>query len=139
MKGPEGDAKYFVTDAGGRVAVVSYDADITGTQRLQLLRAMDWASRNRLPAIIESFAQATLMPRVNPNGTLRSVAIMNCSISEQESYTVRMRGVKQASPRFVWKHNGFKDKVLKAVKDGNDWIVTTPSLEGWNFAWIAVE
>ena len=139
VKGPEGDAKYFVTDAGGRVAVVSYDADITGTQRLQLLRAMDWASRNRLPAIIESFAQATLMPRVNPNGTLRSVAIMNCSISEQESYTVRMRGVKQASPRFVWKHNGFKDKVLKAVKDGNDWIVTTPSLEGWNFAWIAVE
>lgn len=137
--GPEGAARYYVSDAGGRVAVVSFNADISGKERLQLLNAMDWASRGKLPAIIESFAQATLMPRINEDGSLRSVAIMNCTISGQESYTVRMRGVRQAAPCFVWKHNGDRDKTLKGVRDGDDWIVTTPALEGWNFAWIAVE
>lgn len=137
--GPDGDARYYLTDWDGRVAVVSFSADISGKERLQLLRAMDWASRGTLPAIIENMAQATLMPRINPDGSLRSVAIMNCSISEQESYTVRLRGVKQSSPRFVWKHNGHRDKKLKATREGDDWMVTTPALEGWNFAWIAVE
>ena len=85
-------------------------------------------------------AQAALIPRINRDGSLRSVAIMNCTISEQESYTLRLRtGKKKGSPRFIWKHNGHKDIALKAERDGQDWIVKTPSLEGWNFAWIAVE
>ena len=139
-EGPGGEASYYVTDEGGRIAVVSYNADITGTQRFQLLKAMDWASGNTLPAIIESMAQAALIPRINRDGSLRSVAIMNCTISEQESYTLRLRtGKKKGSPRFIWKHNGHKDIALKAERDGQDWIVKTPSLEGWNFAWIAVE
>ena len=137
--GPAGKARYFVTDEGGRVAVVSYNADITGTERLQLLRAMDWASGYTLPAIIERMAQAALVPRVNKDGSLRSVAIMNCTISEQESYTIRLRTGRSGAPRLTWKHNGHKDIALKAERDGDDWIVTTPSLEGWNFAWIAVE
>ncbi len=126
---------------GRRMSVVSYNADITGKERLMLLHAIDWASGNKLPAIIESMAQAALVPRVNTDGSLRSVAVLNCTISEQESYTLRLRVGKDndREPRFVWKHNGHKDRRLKAERIGKDYIVSTPSLEGWNFAWIAVE
>ncbi len=124
-----------------RIAVVSYNADITGAERCQLIHAIDWATENKLPAIIESVAQAAIVPRVNLDGSLRSVSLLNCTISEQDSYTLRLRVGRNTtkSPRFIWKHNGHKDCRLKAQRVGNEYIVTTPSLEGWTFAWIAIE
>lgn len=130
----------YTSPAGKRIVVVpSYSTDICGADRLNLLNAVDWASGNTMPAIIESMAQAALIPRLDRNGNLRSVAILNCSISEQESYTVRLRtGGKR--PTFIWKKNGQKDVRLKASYTAEgDAIVQVPNLEGWNFGWIQVK
>ena len=133
----------FLSDGTARVAVVpSYSADINGSMRLALLHAFDWASGNTLPAVLESFAQSAVVPRANPDGSLRSVAVMNCSISDQDSYTIRLRpGGPEGSrlPRFVWKRQGCRDEVLKPVTDGDDVLLTAPGLGGWDFGWIAVE
>ena len=125
--------------SGKRIAVVpSFSADISGGQRLNLLRVTDWASAGTMPAIIESMAQSALIPRLDRNGNLRSVAILNCSISNQEFYTVRLRtGGKKH--KFIWKKNGLKDVVLKATYSGDDAILQVPNLEGWNFGWIQVK
>ena len=124
---------------GHRITVVSFSPDINGDERLLLLRAMDWASYHRLPAIIESRAQAALVPRVDAEGNLRSVAILNSSITPEDSYTLRLRPGRQNAKRFIWKKNGEKDKRLKPQYVGNDVLLTVPALEGWNFGWIAIE
>lgn len=134
---------------GCRVAVVPSlgvnlvaGAGFNGAWRLALLHAFDWASGNALPAVLESFAQAAVVPRKDAQGRLRSVAILNCSISPEESYTLRLRtGLHEGdpAPKFVWKKQGCRDQVLHAEKDGEDFLLTVPVLEGWNFGWIAVE
>ncbi|MBR5175873.1 MAG: hypothetical protein IKW89_08075 [Bacteroidales bacterium] len=132
----------FLEKDGARVAVVpSYSDDITGAERLAMLRAFDWASGERIPALLESSAQSAVVPRVDDEGQLRSVAILNCSISDQDSYTMRLRACDPhgcKAPRFVWKRHDRRDIVLKPQRDGDDYILTIPGLPGWDFGWIAV-
>lgn len=133
---------HFMEKDGIRVAVVpSYSDDINGAERLAMLHAFDWASGDKLPAVLESFSQSAVVPRVDNEGSLRSVALLNCSISDQESYKLRLRAgenVGSPAPRFVWKRQGQKDVILKPERDGNDYVLTVPGLLGWEFGWIAV-
>lgn len=137
----------FMEKNGARLVVaptitvtLTESANFNGAYRLALLHAFDWASGDALPAVLESFAQATVVPRAGDDGSLRSVAILNCSISQEDSYTLRLRlGPGEGTPKFVWKKQGCRDRVLKAVRDGEDHILTVPALEGWNFGWIAIE
>ena len=137
----------FYTKAGSRIAKVrsfaprlESSADYNGAFRLALTRAFDWASSETLPATMESMAQAALIPRVDDLGRLRSVALMNCSMSEEEAYTLRIRtGSSDSTPRFVWKRQGKADQVLSAAHDGNGYLLRVPGLSGWEFGWIAIE
>lgn len=133
--------KFLERDGARLVVVPSYSDDINGAARLAMLHAFDWASGDNLPAVLESFAQAAVVPRTAPDGTLRSVALLNCSISDQD-YTLRLRtGDPDRSPlpEFVWKKQGESDVTLKPVRNGKDVILTIPTLEGWSFGWIAVK
>lgn len=128
---------------GHRLVVCSYAIEslgISGKDRQTRLHAMDWASGNRLPALLESSAQAVVIPRIDKEGNLRSVALLNCTISEEDSYTLRLRlGQNQHPKKYVWKKNGMKDQSLRSQQDGSDVILQIPLLEGWNFGWIAIE
>ena len=137
----------FLERGGVRLVVVptftvnlTDGANFNGAYRLVLLHAFDWASGNALPAVLESFAQAAVVPRADAEGNLRSVALLNCSISQEDSYTLRIRtGASGKAPRFVWKKLGCRDRVLRAERDGEDFILEVPALEGWNFGWIAIK
>lgn len=138
----KGQLRFMENGKGRMVVVPSYSSDINGTERLEMLRAFDWASGNTLPAVLESFAQSAVVPRSSADGKLRSVAILNCSISDQPSYTLRLRtGDPDGAPmpKFVWKKQGRRDVVLKPVKDGKDVILEVPMLEDWSFGWIALK
>ncbi len=129
--------------AGGRrLAVLNgFISDVNIKERNAMLRTFDWASHGHMPVLMESMSQTTVIPRVDAKGCLHSVALLNCSISEQESYTLRLRlgrDVNIGKKKFVWKKNGCKDVKLKPKYEGDDVILTVPELEGWNFGWIAV-
>ena len=140
---PEGlsDVKCLISDAGGRTAVIpAYRGDINNARRLELLRIADWVSDGKLPAIMETMAQAVVVPRVDSTGGLRSVMLLNCSISPQDSIRLRLRGCPAESrPVFVWKKAERKDIVLTPRYDGTDAIVVVPALDGWDTGWLAVE
>lgn len=127
--------------AGGRTAVIpSYSGDVSNARRLGLLHIADWLSARRLPVIMETMAQAVVVPRVDSAGNLRSVTLLNCSISEQGPIRLRLRGCgPETSPIFVWRKAGEKDTVLRPRYEGTDTIVQIPPLEGWNVGWLAVE
>lgn len=137
-----GNAKCYISRTGGRNAVIpAYSQNISNAERLALLRAMDWATGERLPVIMESMAQAVVMPRVDSENNLYSVLLLNCSISEQMSATtLRLRGCDtEDEPRFMWHTVGEHAKKLKAVREGKDWIVDVPPLQGWYVGWLSVE
>lgn len=115
--------------------------DYNGAFCLALSHSIDWASGNRLPAVPEGFSQVSIVSRTDAEGHLRSVALLNCSLSREESYTLRLRtGLGDGrNPRLVWKEQGRRDRMVKAVRDGNDLLVTVPGLDGWHFGWLAVE
>ena len=138
----------FLERGGRRLAVVptftvdlKTGTDFNGAYTLAFTRAFDWASGNRLPAILEEFAQASIVPRTDSLGHLRSVALLNCSLSREDRYTLRIRtGYSPGKrPRLIWKEQGRPDRKVKAVRDGEDLLVTVPGLDGWHFGWLAVE
>ncbi|MDD2607928.1 hypothetical protein [Lascolabacillus sp.] len=132
----------FVSSSGMRTVVIpSYGAAISNTERLNLLYAIDWVSHDQLPVIMETMAQAVIIPRINNKGQLRSVTVLNGSISEQPETELRLRGcdTKNKKQTFVWKKAGQPDIHLLPRYDGNDVIIRIPVLEGWNIGWLAVK
>lgn len=125
---------------GGRVAVVaSYSAAISNAERMKLLYAMDWLCEGRLPVRSESAAQLTVVPRVDPQGALRSVTVLNSTISEQRQVRLRLRGCPAKGTRLIWKQAEHRDQPLKVRREGADLLVEIPVIGGWNIGWIAVE
>ncbi len=131
----------FTSGNGGRTAVVpSFGASINNAQRLNLLYIIDWLSGHRLPVIMETMAQAVVVPRVDAENRLRSVTLLNCSISEQSETQLRLRGCGADKKKsYVWKKAGQPDTILRPQYDGTDVLVRIPALEGWNIGWLAVE
>lgn len=135
-------AACFVSKQGdGRTGVVSsFDASINNAQRLNLLHVMDWTSKFSLPVIMESMAQAVVVPRVDEKNCLRSVTLLNCSISRQSEIQLRLRGCNvDDKPSFIWKCAGEPDVVLRPQYEGTDVVVRIPALDGWNIGWLAVK
>lgn len=142
-------ARFKYLESGGRrlLVVPSFSVnlktgtDYTGAFCLALSNSMDWASDYALPAVLEGFAQVSIVPRTDAEGHLRSVALLNCSLSREDNYTLRLRtgSAGDGIPDLVWKEQGVRDRKVKAVRDGNDLLVTVPGLDGWHFGWLAVE
>ena len=124
---------------GGRTLVIpAYTTNISNAERIAMTRAIDWASENKMPVIMESMAQAVIVPRVDAEGALRSVAVLNTTISEQPATTLRLRGCSDAK-HFVWHSVGERESKLRYTREGDDVIVTIPTQLGWYMGWLSIE
>ncbi len=128
----------YESNKGARIAVVgSYNTEITNSERRLLLEAADWCSKGKLPVISENTPQLMVVPRISADGNLRSVTLLNCTISECENIKLRLRGCPTGK-KCVWRKANEKDKTLKQTRNGSDIIVTVPQIEGWNIGYIAI-
>ena len=134
----EGAVCYEGADGGRVVVVPGYSTNISNVERLNFIAAVDWAAKGTLPVIMESMAQAVTVPRISADGSLRSVAVLNTTISEQPATTLRLRGCKEGC-RLVWHSVGERGKKLRYKRDGDDVVVTIPTQQGWHMGWLAVE
>lgn len=137
---PDGlkDVTCYKSSTGKNIAVIpSVTGDVNIAQRNNTLRIFDWASDGKMAVIVESMAQGVVAPRVTEDGTLKSVVFVNATISTIDGPTFRLRGCPQGS-RFSWMDADHGEKKLKAVRDGEDYIVTIPSVRAWDAGWIKV-
>lgn len=134
----EGAVCYEGAEGGRTVVIPGYATAIPNAERVAITEAIDWASRNTMPVVMESMAQAVVVPRITAEGSLRSVAVLNTTISEQTDITLRLRGCSDAT-RFVWHNVGERGCKLSYERDGDDMLVTIPSLQGWFMGWLSVE
>jgi hypothetical protein len=131
--------KGFITPQGGRLAVIPTfkPTNINIKRRSELFEIADWVSYGRLPVICKTMAQMMFVPRVESDGTLRSVMALNCTISDYKDIELVLRGCRGAK-KIVWKVPGKTDKTLKFIIREDDLLLTIPSLEDWRAGWLAI-
>ena len=128
------------TDAGARWAVFGHspwNGVISKDKRDQILRAADYISGNRLPAVLETAQQAILLPRETADGRTAGVSLVNCTIGRTEPLLLRIR--RPDGSRFTVMSADETVENLSYEKDGEDYLVTIPPMQPWSVATLFVE
>lgn len=124
--------------SGGRVALFGYygwESAPSGAKRNQYLMAADWIARGRLPVIQQATAQVLVVPRVDAEGRLVSVFLLNTSIDKTPPLELRLRGVDATRARWLVPEEAGCDLVL--IEEGADKLCRTPPLAPWSVACVA--
>lgn len=138
---PYGVAELIITTKkGGKWAISGYvpwKGNIPMFKRDHLLSIADYISGNRLCAKLLSPVQAVLLPRKNKNGKVCLVSVTNCTIGESGEMQLLIRNPAGEKFTFMSQYNG--EEKLSFKKDGNDYIITLPSLNPWSVGTVFVE
>ena len=125
-------------------------ASVSSRRLLQIGRVADWASRGKLPCRTETPALAILFPRVEPDGTFRSVVVVNPRMDSLRSAQLRIRGVSAEATHIVWRDMdaccerpdaATSVDVAECValrRDGADALVEIPDLSPWGAGYFVV-
>lgn len=101
----------------------------------------DALSGNRLPVVVEDPSVGLVVPRVAPDGALRTVMLLNARIESQKPVTLRLRSPEKrpsagAATFAVWRAFGEPPATLPLRVDGADALVSIPALAAWNAGWL---
>ena len=111
----------------------------TSRDLLRMRGDADARAGGRLPALIEEPTVGLLVPRVAPDGALRSVMALNARIDVQPSVTLHLRGVVPDARTAVWRAFGEPPASLPVRRKGDETLVTLPSLAAWNAGWLDLQ
>lgn len=102
---------------------------ISSAKRRQIIYAADYVCGHQLPAILESAEQVVVLPRVDKEKKTVSVTLCNASIGKTDEMVLRIRNPRGS--QFVLM-NADICMDAKTERDGNDVLVTVPSIGGWD-------
>ena len=91
----------------------------------------DRASGGRLPVLFEEPVMVFALPRVRDDGTLVTLALVNCSIDRQDPVSVRLRGVPAAATAATWHQPEAKNVELALERRDGDTLVSLPRIGAW--------
>lgn len=96
----------------------------------------DRACGFRLPARFEQPVMAFALPRVQDDGTLVSLALVNASIDRQEPVRVFLRRLPEGCARAVWRVPEATDAVLPVERWVDQAWVTLPTMGAWTCGYL---
>ena len=125
-------------------AMTSDDANLKicscSSSALGRLRAeADARSGGRLPVVVEDPSVGLVVPRVAPDGALRTVMLLNARIEAQKPLTLRLRNLAvpdEAQNQAIWRAIGKPPATLPLRRDGADALVEIPALGAWSAGWL---
>ena len=123
------------TPLGGRIALVQpVETDYhrpSVMRRTAFLDAMDWVSEKRMPVRLDTCHRIRILPRVNADGAVIAVTLLNCSIGE--SPLLRMKVRRPETQRPIWIRPRCGKTALDAVfhADTEEMELRIPPLPGW--------
>ena len=110
----------------------------TSQDLLRIRAEADERAGHRLPVVVEAPSIGLVVPRVSPDGALRTVLLLNARIEVQKPLPLRLRpgsaGILPAAA--VWRAFGEKPVTLSLHRDGADALVTLPALQPWSVGWL---
>ena len=105
----------------------------------QLRAEADAHSGGRLPVVVEAPSVGLVVPRVAPDGALRTVLLLNARIEAQKPLPLRLRSLAvsgEAKNQAVWRAFGEKPVTLPLRRNGADALVEIPALGAWSAGWL---
>lgn len=125
---------------GTRAAFIGYDGFQTmfvSSSRAEFLtRIADWVSHGKLPVRAKEAVQCLFIPRVTPDGVLKSVAVFNTVIGVQEPFQITLRNIPENTLQVEWFVPGKQPVVLPLKREGKNAVVTIPEMSGWDCGWV---
>ena len=110
----------------------------TSQDLLRIRAEADERAGHRLPVVVEAPSIGLVVPRVSPDGALRTVLLLNARIEAQKPLPLRLRpgsaGILPAAA--VWRAIGEPPVTLPLRRDGADALVTLPALQPWSAGWL---
>ena len=106
----------------------------TQAERLQLLDAIDRATKGAFPVRVDACRPLRVLPRVNAAGELDCVTLLNCSIGETDELKVRIR--RPVGAKAVWMQPGKAPVALKHEVGEKEGVLTLPSIAGWQIGTV---
>jgi hypothetical protein len=129
----------LTTTAGGRWVVFGngcWSSVVTSAKRAQLLAAADWVSPRGLPALLETPGQVLIVPRVDTEGKLYSVLLLNCTLDATPPVLrLRLRSPRRRHARWLRPPTGTADALqiteMVLTGEGDDALISLPGLDAW--------
>ncbi|HHU14675.1 MAG: hypothetical protein ACOX7Q_08795 [Kiritimatiellia bacterium] len=109
---------------------------MSSRQILDLRQRMDTRAGGKLPVIAETPSVGLVIPRMAPDGVLRSVAFINARIDVQPPITLRLRGVAPDKASATWHALRAAPVTVPLVRADGETRATLPPLAAWNCGWL---
>ncbi len=117
---------------GGRVVAMGYFPWArlgSGHKRAQILAAVDWAAKGRVPLLIERLVRVTPFVRQSADGCRIAAVLLNTGFDPTDALEVRLRATPE---RVEWvQREG--SVPLSIRRDGHDTLITVPDIAPWNY------
>ena len=127
---------------GTRAVLIGYDGFNTAylsTSRVRFLnRTADWCAHEKLPALPADPVQCLIVPRVTPDGTLRSVFVLNVTIGRQKPFVLKLRNLPENLSGAEWQVPAEQPVRLDLRVNGAGAEVTIPGLNAWDIGWLKI-
>ena len=96
----------------------------------------DSACGGRMPVLFMYPVMAFAMPRVHEDGSLATLALVNCSIDRQEPVEVVLRGVRKGVSKVVWHEPESAPVEIPVMRDGDSVRLRLPKLMAWSCGYV---
>ncbi|MEI6169199.1 MAG: hypothetical protein WCS52_18610, partial [bacterium] len=91
----------------------------------------------KLPVLIQTTAPVMVVPRVDAQGRLVSIFLLNACIDASPSLELRLRGAGAATTA-RWLLPEGRNEHLTLVKGGGDKLLKTPPMAAWSVACVVL-
>jgi len=133
LPGP-GKAYGEVTDGDLKFSI----SQMSSSAIVELRRAMDLRAGGKMPVVVDTPTVGLVVPRVSPEGTLRSVALVNARIDSQKPVALRLRGVPPGAKATWWALRTTPVALPVVRLSDGEASVTVPALSAWNCGWLEI-
>jgi len=104
--------------------------------RNRILDIANYLSGNAVAARIDDSFQAVILTRKNVKGKTVCVSVVNCTIGKNEETKIIIRNPVGEKFTFESQYNGRCELDFK--KDGEDYIVTLPTIDAWSVGTVFI-
>ena len=116
-----------------------FNTTYISSSRVRFLnRVADWSAHEKLPAMAKDPVQCLLVPRVTPEGLLRSVCITNVTIGRQKPFALRLQTIPKEVKEAEWQVPSESPVKLEVRHNGSEAEVIIPEIAAWDIGWLKI-
>ncbi|MCH2176812.1 MAG: hypothetical protein MK193_13905 [Lentisphaeria bacterium] len=124
---------------GGRIAIIgngAWDLWANSAKQMQLHQMIDWCSKGAMPCVLKSAVQVHMVPRVNKEGKILTLFVMNITIDQSPIINILIRNA--AGPRAeLHRPETPTISVIGGNLNQQEDTIQVPPLAPWSVAFIS--